>query len=56
MIGCLPEDSTEYDNRRYQLTMSSLLSNPIINAAAGQFIRIQQVAMCLGTRGASWTI
>ncbi len=51
MIGNLPEGSTEYDNRRYQLTMDSVLSNPIINAAAGQFIRIQQLAMCLGVRG-----
>lgn len=56
MIGCLPGDSTEYDNRRYQLTMSSLLSNPIINAAANQFIRIQQLAMVLGPRGTTWTI
>lgn len=56
MIGCLPEGSGEYDNRRYQLTMSSLLSNPIINATAGQFIRIQQLAIGLGPRGTAWTI
>lgn len=56
MIGNLPEDSTEYDNRRYQLGMSSLLSNPIINPTANQFIHIQQLAMCLGPRGVAWTI
>ena len=56
MIGNLPEGSTEYDNRRYQMSVSSILSNPIINAAANQFIRIQQLAMVLGPRGTSWTI
>ena len=56
MIGSLPEGSTEYDNRRYQMGMSSLLSNPIINAAANQFIHIQQLAMALGPRGTTWTI
>lgn len=56
MIGCLPEGSTEYDNRRYQMGMSSILSNPIINAAANQFINLKQIAMALGPRGASWTI
>lgn len=56
MIGSLPEGSTEYDNRRYQLTMASLLSNPIITATANQFIRIQQLAMTLGPRGTAWTI
>ena len=56
MIGSLPEGSTEYDNRSYQMSVSSILSNPIINAAANQFIRIQQLAMVLGPRGTSWTI
>ena len=56
MIGSLPEDSTEYDNRRYQMTMDSILSNPIINAGANQFINLKQIAMAVGPRGTSWTI
>ena len=53
MVGALPEGSTEYDNRRYQLTMDSILSNPIINAAAEHFINLKQIAMCIGPRGTS---
>ena len=56
MIGSLPEDSTEYDNRRYQMTMDSILSNPIINAGANQFINLKQIATAVGPRGTTWTI
>lgn len=56
MIGNLPEGSTEYDNRRYQMTMDSILSNPIINAGANQFINLKQIAMAVGPRDTSWTI
>lgn len=56
MIGALPEGSSEYDNRRYQMTMDSILSNPIINAGANQFINLKQIAMAVGPRGTSWTI
>ncbi len=56
MIGTLPEGSSEYDNRRYQMTMDSILSNPIINAAANQFINLKQISMGVGPRGTAWTI
>ena len=56
MIGTLPEGSSEYDNRRYQMAMDSALSNPIINASANQFINLKQIAMVVGPRGTAWTI
>lgn len=56
MVGTLPDGSTEYDNRRYQMTMDSILSNPIINAAANGFINLKQIAMGLGPRGITRTI
>lgn len=56
MVGTLPEGSNEYDNRRYQLLKDSLLSNPIIHAAAEQYINLKQIAMGIGPRGTAWTI